>query len=112
MRSKSWFGFKIHLLADTDYELPVAYSVTQASLAELPEAQRILPRVKRTHPAILQRCEVLTADRGYDGKEFIEELWADYGIKAVIDIRNMWQDGEESRLLGDWPNITYDYCVF
>jgi transposase len=107
--SKSWFGFKIHLLADTTYELPVSFSVTRASTAELPEARRLMAQVRHTHPRILQQCDVLAADRGYDAKEFIEELWADYGIKAIIDIRNMWQDGEEERLLGDWPNITYDY---
>ena len=29
---KSWFGFKLHLMVDADYELPVGYGVTKASV--------------------------------------------------------------------------------
>jgi len=26
---KRWFGYKLHLVVDTDYELPVGYRVTR-----------------------------------------------------------------------------------
>ncbi|MBW2142163.1 MAG: hypothetical protein JRG97_14050 [Deltaproteobacteria bacterium] len=37
-RVKSWFGFKLHLhlMVDADYELPVGYEVTKASVADTP----------------------------------------------------------------------------
>ncbi|EZW61592.1 hypothetical protein HWG47_03160 [Staphylococcus aureus] len=36
-------------------------------------------------------------------------LWDDHGIKPVIDIRNMWKDGEETRLLGDYKNVVHNF---
>ena len=32
---KKWFGFTLHLIADSAYELPVAFSVTRASRSEV-----------------------------------------------------------------------------
>ncbi len=106
----SWFGYKLHLLVDADYELPVAYTVTKASAAESPQGHHILEHVSRTQEHILQRCEHLMADRGYDDGTFIVKLWDDYTIKPVIDIRNMWKDGEQTRLVTGQENIVYDYC--
>ncbi len=31
---KSWFGYGLHLIADTDHEVPVAFEVTRASASE------------------------------------------------------------------------------
>ena len=33
----------------------------------------------------------------YQGK-LIVKLWDEYQIKAVIDIRNMWKDGEKTKI--------------
>ncbi|MGE5559102.1 MAG: hypothetical protein ACM3WV_10935 [Bacillota bacterium] len=33
----------------------------------------------------------------------------EYQIKPVIDIRNMRKDGETTRVLEGWKNITYNY---
>ena len=35
----SWFGYKLHLLVDADYELPVSFTVTRSSCGEGPEAR-------------------------------------------------------------------------
>ena len=50
-------------------------------------------------------------DKGYDSLETVKKLWDDYRIKPIIDIKNMWKDGEETRQLTtrDFDNITYDY---
>src|SRR5690625_5400307 len=37
-----WFGYKLHLIVDSDYELPVAYSVTKASVSDVKEAYQLL----------------------------------------------------------------------
>lgn len=104
------FGYQVHLVADTTYELPVGFEVTTASIAEQPVAHRMMQRLSRRHPAIVDCCEVLSADRGYDTGPFLLELWEEYRIKGVIDIRNTWQDEpEESRLLGDWANVAQDW---
>jgi len=33
-----WFGYRVHLVVDAEYELPVAYEVTKASVGEAPQA--------------------------------------------------------------------------
>ena len=105
----SWFGYRLHLVVDSKYELPVAFNVTKASLGEAPQAHALLDDLEDDHPDLLRRCKYFTADRGYDGSELICRLWDDYGIKPVIDIRNMWKDGEETRLLENRDNVVHDY---
>jgi hypothetical protein len=39
----------------------------------------------------------------------IVSLWDDFGIKPVIDIRHMWKDGEETKLVDGQTNVVYDY---
>ncbi len=104
-----WFGYRVHLVVDSKYELPVAFNVTKASLGEAPQAQALLNNLGNNHPDLLERCKYFTADRGYDGNKLICRLWDDYGIKPIIDIRNMWKDGEETRLLEGRENVVYDY---
>lgn len=103
----SWFGYKLHLIVDAVYELPVVFSVTKASVSDPKEGHELLERLAQKQPEIMARCEVLTADKGYDDTKLIAKLWDDYRVKPVIDIRNMWRDGEDTHLLKD--NIVYDY---
>ena len=106
---KSWFGYKLHLVVDAKYELPVSYSVTKASVAEMPVAHELFKKIKEGHPEIIERCEYGIGDRGYDDGKLIEKLWGDYGIKPVIDIRDMWKDEEETKALGRLWNVVYNY---
>ena len=50
-------------------------------------------------------------DKGYDSTELICELWNEYQVKAVVDIRNMWKDKEKTRQFKSKKveNVTYDY---
>lgn len=104
-----WFGYKIHLLVDSNYDLPVAYSITKASEADINEAHKIIETLEKERPEILENCETLEADRGYDDTKLIVNLWNTYKIKPVIQIRDMWKDFEETRLLTGYANIVYDY---
>jgi hypothetical protein len=61
------------------------------------------------HPRLMNRCTELSADRGYDDSKLIVKLWDDHGIKPVIDIRNAWKDPDETRLLGDYTNVSYNF---
>jgi len=48
---KSWFGYGLHVIADTHHELPVAYRVTRASAAEQPVMKEMLRnRSRRVRP--------------------------------------------------------------
>jgi len=106
---KHWFGYKLHLVVDATYELPLAWKVTRASASEVPEGKKLIAQLKARHPGILGRCEYLAADKGLDDTELTQRLWDDHGIKPVIDIRNCWQDGEKTRLAEGTDNVVYDY---
>jgi len=94
---------------DANYELPVAFKVKKASKAEMPKAHDLLDEMEERHLDILQECEYMDVDRGYDDGKLISRLWDRYGIKPVIDIRNMWKDGEDTKVIeGKW-NIIYNY---
>ena len=51
---KRWFGYKLHLIVDSNYELPVAYNVTKASRNDIPIAQTMLEDLRRNRAHILR----------------------------------------------------------
>lgn len=51
----------------------------------------------------------MVADRGYDDTKLITKCWDKYRIKPVIDIRNLWRDGDRTRLLTNYKNVAYNY---
>lgn len=105
-----WFGYKLHLIVDAVYELPVGFTVTRASASDVKEGHELIERVAEQHPEIMERCEALAADKAYDDNKLIMKLWDEYRIRPVIDIRNMWRDGEQTKLVTGKENIVYDYC--
>lgn len=112
---QKWFGYKLHLIVDANYELPVGYSVTKASRSDVKEGHVLLDELKQKQPAIVERAETLMADRGYDDTKLIQRLWDEDRIKPVIDMRKQWRDGESTRLLEGFTNVTYSekgtlYC--
>lgn len=107
---KSWFGYKLHLIVDAAYELPVAFKVSPASNAEQPVAHELIDELDEAHPEILEDCNYFLGDRGYDDGKLIEKCWDEHKIKPIIDIRNMWKDGEETKLVEGEENVAYDYC--
>lgn len=105
-----WFGYKLHLIVDADYELPVAFTVTKASRSEMPEGRELVKKLKQRHAVLVEeRCEALMADKGLDDTQLIRQLWDQCGIKPVIDIRAMWKDGEETKRVEGQRNVVYDY---
>jgi hypothetical protein len=106
---KKWFGFTVHLLAETNYELPIAFELTKASRNETTVLHEMLNSLSRNKIEILDTCRVFTADRGYDDTKLIEKLWQTYAIKPVIDIRNMWKDSDKTKQVPGCENAVYDY---
>jgi len=104
-----WFGYRIHLIVDADYELPVAFEVTKASTSEVKQAHKMIENLDKKHPELIEACETFEGDKGYDDSKLNMILWDDYAIKPVIDIRNMWKDGEKTHQLLDYENVVYNY---
>ena len=106
VKTKKWFGFRLHLLSDTTYELPIDYEVTKASNSEVKETEKLLEKIKEQYPEKLEKCRYFMADKGYDSTELIEWLTTE-GTAPIIDIRNMWK-GDETKQFKD-TKIVYDY---
>ena len=104
-----WFGYKLHLIVDAVYELPVAFEMTRASASEIPQGRSLVKKLQTAHKELVDHCEALTADKGLDDTKLITQLWDDCGVKPVIDIRNMWKDGEETKVVSGRRNVVYDY---
>ena len=87
--------------------------VTPASHHDAPEMKAMFEKMEIKHPELLKACENGIGDKGYDDTMLITKLWDKYGIKPVIDMRNMWKDGEETRSFEkgqhQYKNVTHNY---
>ena len=107
IKTKKWFGFRLHLIADATYEIPVAFSVTKASNSEQTETKKLLEEIEKVHKEWLEGCSYFLGDKGYDSGSIIRQLEGK-GITPIIDIRNCWKDGEETHQYRD-TNLVYNY---
>jgi hypothetical protein len=117
-----WFGYKLHLIVDADYELPVGYEVTRASRPDNRSGSRMVEELDTKHPDIVRGCEAAMADKAYDDGKLIRQLYeggleeSPRRILPIIPKRDDWTGGEKTRpLLEGADNITYDcqgqlYC--
>ena len=87
---KTWFGYRVHTIADTQYEIPVAASVTRASVSEVKELERLSERLFEETPALAERCKEFSADRGLDSGPLRATLWDQHRIRPLIDSRALW----------------------
>ena len=112
----SWFGYKVHLLVDSDHELPLAFEVTEASASDSPRLIPLVEDVQEHHREIHDRMTELAADKAYDAIENNTALYDHHGIKPVIDIRMTWKNEKQKTLFADRYDVfTYDesgriYC--
>ena len=66
-------------------------------------------QLQQQHGTVLERGARLSADAGYDDGKLIERLWDEHQIKPIIDIRNLWKDGETSKLVAGQQNVIYTF---
>lgn len=119
-RVRKWFGYKLHLLIDSSYEIPIAYRVTRASANDSPVLEELIGGVERKHPKVVERARLLSGDKGYDSADNNTLLFDLHGIRPVIPTRHMWKDEEAPgglrQLRGDTAdNVLHDedgtvYC--
>ena len=104
VKKKTYFGFRYHLLADVNYELPIDYNVTVASKGEREQLLKILSKLP---DRIVQIIDTMSADKGYDDIKIINKL-KEYEIKPIVDIQNHWRNGEKTLQYKN-TNIVYTY---
>lgn len=106
-RLTRWFGYKLHLIVDTEYELPVAFEVTKASAAEQPVARQLLETLADAQGEMIAQSEYLNGDKGYEDTELFRQAWQEHGVKPVVPIKNLWADPAERRMTRSWSNVFY-----
>jgi hypothetical protein len=94
---KRWFGYGLHLIADTQYELPVAFTLAPASRHESPILRQMIHELFEHSPQLGERCRDFSADRGLDAGETKALLWDSYRIRPLIDTRELWREEKAQR---------------
>ena len=107
IKMTSWFGYKLHLIVDVKYELPVAYKITQASNSEKKEMLKIWKELNSERPEVVRRAREFMADKGYDYTDLIKWL-EKYEVNPVIDIQNHWRKEEKTKQYRE-TDLTYSY---
>jgi len=107
-KSQWHFGYRVHLIVDTNYELPVRYEVTKASLGEKTVAKQMVCEFPSW---LAKRADHLSADKGYDGGKLREYL-EDREIKPVIDIINHWKKEKTRQYKNTDFVYTYDGKIY
>ena len=108
-----WFGYKAHLLVDTRHELPLARSLTKASRPDNEKVLAMVEDMKAHHRDMSPKT--LSGDKAYDSGPLIKSLWKRHNLRAVFDLRDTAQDGEDGEALEGARNILlgddgYVYC--
>ncbi len=84
---QKWFGYKLHLIVDANYELPVAFELSGAKEAESPRLLPLLEGLMERHPEL--EIASMSADRGYDDGQDKAALYDDHAIVPLIDTRDL-----------------------
>jgi hypothetical protein len=63
---KKWFGYKLHLMVDSEYELPLAFDVASASSSDMDNLMPLVEQLAVNHPHLAEAADELSADKGYD----------------------------------------------
>jgi hypothetical protein len=63
-----WFGYKLHLVVDAVYELPIAELLSTAKDNDAPHFPEVWERAKENVPDLLKRARSNALDKGYDDK--------------------------------------------
>ena len=103
VKKVTYFGYRYHLLADVEHELPIEYTVTKASKGEREQLKKHIEMLPEDKKEII---ETLSADKGYDGEDIIKFLKSN-DIKPIIDVQNHWKDDRTRQYKN--TNIVYTY---
>ena len=82
--TEPFFGYKLHLLGDAVYGVPLHYVLLPANRNDSPQLPRVVKDALQTYPWL--KPGYLLADRGYDALTNHETL-VQQGIKPIIHIR-------------------------
>ncbi len=85
-----FYGYKLHLICDAHYGVPLTYEVLPANRNDSPTLPRLIDKLMKDHPNI--RPRYLLADKGYDALSNHKHL-DDLGIIPIIPLRDTDKEG-------------------
>lgn len=85
-----FYGYKLHLICDAYYGVPLAYLVLPANRSDSPTLPQLIDNLLKEHPHIKPRY--LLADKGYDALSNYQHL-DKLGIIPIIPLRDTDKDG-------------------
>jgi transposase len=80
-----WFGYKLHLVIDALYELPLTFILTPANEADTTYLKPLLQKAKADQEQT--RPEIVITDKGYDSQENNTYVYKDCKATPIIPIR-------------------------
>lgn len=107
IKKETHYGYRVHLMADVDYELPIDYEIETANVAEGKTFIKMIE--KDVNKKILKRTESATADKGYDDKKILEKL-EKMEIIPIIDKRKMNKEEKEIKRTVYYDDLGHVYC--
>ncbi len=75
-------GWKLHLLVDCEFELPIAANVTPGNTSDVTRATNLLSEARRTYSRFLPRY--LMADQGYSGRPLFKTVHQQFKAIPII----------------------------
>jgi IS5 family transposase len=82
-----WFGYKLHLVVDALYELPVSFVLTPANESDTTRMQTLLQKAGADQAE--SRPQAVIADKGYDSKGNNEFVFGECKAAPIIPIREV-----------------------
>jgi transposase len=79
-----WFGYKLHLVVDALYELPISFVVTPANESDTTQMKVLLQKAALDKQE--KKPRAIIADKGYDSKENCRMIVKDYHAAPIIPI--------------------------
>ena len=101
------YGWKLHLLVDCEYELPISANVSAGNVHDSKKASSVLREARfttnRFHPSYV------LAAKGYSGRPLFVTIHRQYGARPIIDIlpghKKLLAEMGEERKTPEWKAL-------
>ena len=81
-----WFGYKLHLVVDAVYELPVSFALTPANESDTKQMAELLKKAGADQEETKPRAVI--ADKGYDSQDNYQFIYSQCKSAPIIPIRD------------------------
>ena len=101
-KPKFFFGYKLHVLADTKYELPIVANLKTASIADVRIAKPLLSQARFTYSCF--HPQYVICDAGYSSRKLRLSIKNQYFAQPIIKV-NKRHKSELFIETKEWQNI-------